>query len=115
MNTQAVVDLINLVLGVDNKSGKIRTKTNSGVFVCGLRIPSRFSPCKTHSREMSQTSGFDPSTQVKTCFVCKMFDVSNWVACLNGEDDFSFILRSTGDILSHWTASFLGQKPFLHT
>ena len=28
---------------------------------------------------------------------------------------FSFISRSTGDILSRWTASFLGQKPFLHT
>ena len=50
----------NPVLEVDNKSGKIRTKANSGVFVRGLRIPSRFSPCKTHSREMAQTSGFDP-------------------------------------------------------
>ena len=40
----------NPVLGVDNKSGKIRTESYSGVFVCGLRIPSRFSPCKTHSR-----------------------------------------------------------------
>ena len=76
----------NPVLGVDNKSGKIRTKANSGVFVHGLRIPSRFSPCKTHSREMAQTSGFDPTTQVKTCFDCKMFDVANWVACLNGEN-----------------------------
>ena len=76
----------NPVLGLDNKSGKIRTETYSGVFVCGLRIPSRFSPCKTHSREMAQTSGFDPTTQVKTCFDCKMFDVANWVACLNGED-----------------------------
>ena len=74
------------VLGVDNKSGKIRTKANSGVFVCGLRIPSKFSPCKTHSREMAQTPGFDPTTQVKTCFDCKMFDVANWVACLNGEN-----------------------------
>ena len=36
----------NPVLGVDNKPGKIRTETYSGVFVCGLRIPSRFSPCK---------------------------------------------------------------------
>ena len=35
---------------------------------------------------MAQTSGFDPTTQVKTCFDCKMFDVANWVACLNGED-----------------------------
>ena len=67
----------NPVLGVDNKSGEIRTKTNSGVFVRGLRIPSRFSPFKTHSREMAQTSGFDPTTQVKTCYDCKMFDVAN--------------------------------------
>ena len=65
MNTQAVVD-VTQVLGVDNKSGKSRTKTYSGVFVRGLRIPSRFSPCKTHSREM--------------------FDVANWVAYLNGEN-----------------------------
>ena len=35
---------------------------------------------------MAQTSGFDPTTQVKTCFDCKMFDVSNWVASLNGEN-----------------------------
>ena len=67
----------NSVPGVDYKSGKVRTKTYSGVFVRGLRIPSRFSPCKTHSREMAQTPGFDPMTQVKTCFDCKMFDVAN--------------------------------------
>ena len=76
----------NPVLGVDHKSGEIQTKTNSGVFVRGLRIPSRFNPSKTHSREMAQTSRFDPTTQVKTCFDCKMFDVANWVACLNGEN-----------------------------
>ena len=76
----------NPVLGLDNKSGKIKTKTYSGIFIRGLRIPSRFSPCKTHSREIAQTSGFDPVTQVKTCFDCKMFDVANWVACLNGEN-----------------------------
>ena len=35
---------------------------------------------------MAQTSGFDPMTQAKTCFDCKMFDVTNWVACLNGEN-----------------------------
>ena len=35
---------------------------------------------------MAQTSGFDPTTQVKTRFDCKMFDVANWVACLNGEN-----------------------------
>ena len=73
----------NPVLEVDNKSGKVTTETYSGVFIRGLRIPSRFSPCKTHSRDMAQTSGFDPTTQVKTCFDCKMFDVANWVASLN--------------------------------
>ena len=76
----------NPILGLDNQPGKIRTETYSGVFVRGLRIPPRFSPCKTHSREMAQTSRFDPTTQVKTCFDCKMFDVSNWVASLNGEN-----------------------------
>ena len=35
---------------------------------------------------MVQTSVFDPTTQVKTCFDCKMFDVTNWVARLNRED-----------------------------
>ena len=76
----------NPILGLDNQPGKIRTETYSGVFVRGLRIPPRFSPCKTHSREMAQTPGFDPTTQVKTCFDCKMFDVSNWVASLNREN-----------------------------
>ena len=42
----------NPVLGLDNTSGKIRTETYSGVFIRGLQIPSRFSPCKTHPREM---------------------------------------------------------------
>ena len=32
------------------------------------------------------SSGFDPTAQVKTCFDCKMFVAANWVACLNGED-----------------------------
>ena len=50
------------VLRVDYKSGEIRTETYSSVFIRGLRIPSRFGPCKTHSREMAQTSGFDPMT-----------------------------------------------------
>ena len=33
---------------------------------------------------MAQTSGLDPTMQVKTCFD-KMFDVANWIACLNRE------------------------------
>ena len=35
---------------------------------------------------MAQTSGFDPTSEVKTCFDCKMFDVANWVAFLNGKN-----------------------------
>ena len=35
---------------------------------------------------MAQTPGFDPTPQVKMCFDCKMFDVANWVASLNGEN-----------------------------
>ena len=31
---------------------------------------------------MALKSGFDTTTQVKTCFDCKMSDVTNWVACL---------------------------------
>ena len=76
------------ILRVENKSGEIRTKTCSSVFVCGLQILSRFSP-KTHSREMAQTPGFDPTPQVKICFDCKMFDVANWVARLHMRDTFT--------------------------
>ena len=95
MNTQAVVDLTQS-LGWIIKQEK-STETYLGVFVCGLRIPSRFSPCKTHSREMAQTSGFDPMSQVKTCFDCKMFDVTKIVpeGCLHMRP-FQFHLKE------HW-------------
>ena len=55
-------------------------------FVRGLRIPSRFSPCKTHSREMAQLQDLILRLKSKRVFDCKMFDVANWVACLNGEN-----------------------------
>ena len=115
----------NPVLGMDHKSGKIRTESHSGVFVHGLRVPPRFSPCKTHSREMAQTSGFDPTTQVKTCFDCKMFDVSNWVASLNGENGprgttsqeaLSFSPQGALEISSvTGQPPSLDKKPSLHT
>ena len=38
------------------------------------------------TRERWLKLGFYPTPQVKTCFDCKMFDVSNWVASLNGEN-----------------------------
>ena len=85
VNTKAVVDLTQSLGWIINQE-KSELKPTQVFFVRGLRIPSRFSPCKTHSREMAQTSGFDPTTQVKTCFDYKMFDVANWVASLNGEN-----------------------------
>ena len=62
-------------------------------------------------------SGFYPTPQVKTGSDCKMFDVSNWVASLNGENGprgttsqpFQFHFRSTRnfpqplDSLLPWT------------
>ena len=37
-------------------------------------------------REMAQFLGFDPTLKVKHVFDFRMFDVANWVACLNGEN-----------------------------
>ena len=51
---------------------------------------------------MAQTSGFDPSTQVKTCFDCKMFDVANWVACLNGENGPGGTPSHQFHLKEHW-------------
>ena len=57
---------------------------------------------------MAQTSGFDLTTQGKTCFDCKMFDAANWVARLNIENvpegrlhirPFQFYLKE------HWCQS----------
>ena len=87
VNTQTVVDLTqSLGWIISKKKKKSELKPTQVFLFSGLRVPSRFSPCKTHSREMAQTPGFDPTPQVKMCFDCKMFDVANWVASLNGEN-----------------------------
>ena len=41
------------------------------LYICELRIPSRFNPCKIHSREMAQISGFDPVTKVETVLTAR--------------------------------------------
>ena len=66
MNTQTMVDLTQSLGWIINQE-KSKLKPTQ-VFSC-------------HSREMAQTSGFD-----QNMFFCKMFDVANWVACLNGEE-----------------------------
>ena len=60
VNTQAVVDLTQSLGWIINQK-KSELKPTQVFFVHGLRIPPRFSPCKTHSREMAQTS-----TQLKS-------------------------------------------------
>ena len=105
------------VLRVDNKS-EVQNQTYLGVSVHRLQLPPRFSPSNPLG-EMAQSSGFHPTHKVKTCSDCKMFDVVNWVAHLNGEDGpggmpshESFTSRSTGDFLNRGTSSSLGQRPF---
>ena len=66
---------------------------------------------------MAQTSGFDPATQVKTCFDCKMFDVANWVGCLNKENGpRGMPSHEALSVLSQGAleiSSVAGQPPFL--
>ena len=53
VNSQAAVDLTQSLRWIINQE-KSKLKPIQGVFLRGLQIPSRFSPCKTHSREMAQ-------------------------------------------------------------
>ena len=70
---------------MDHKSGKIRTESHSGVFSFVGYKYHRDSALVKPTQERWLKPGFYPIPQVKTCFDCKMFDVSNWVASLNGE------------------------------
>ena len=53
VNTQAVVDLTQSLGWIINRK-KSELNLLRCFFIRGQRIPSRFSPCKTHSREMAQ-------------------------------------------------------------
>ena len=98
------------VLLVNNKS-EVRTKTHSSVFLCGLRIPSRFSPCKTHSRQMAQLQ--DLILQLKPKHVLTARCLMSLIGLLTSTEKmvpegrlhtrpFSFTSRSTGDFLSNY-------------
>ena len=90
MNTQAVVDL-NQSLGWIINQEKSELKPTQVFSFVGYEYHLDSALVKS-TREMAQTSGFDPTTRVKTCFDCKMFDVANWFACLA----FQFRLKE------HW-------------
>ena len=51
---------------------------------------------------MAQSSGFDPTLKVKTCFDCKVFAVANWVARLNGEDGLLHLRPFQFHFKEHW-------------
>ena len=70
---------------MDLQSEKIRTESHSGVFSFVGYEFHRDSALVKPTQERWLKPGFCPIPQVKTCFDCKMFDVSNWVASLNGE------------------------------
>ena len=80
VNTQAVVDLTQSLSWIINQEKSELKPTQVFSFV-GYEYHLDSAPVKP-TREMAQTSGFDPKTQVKTYLDCKMFDVANWVACL---------------------------------
>ena len=83
VNTHTVINLTQSIGWIINQKSELKP-TQVFLFV-GYECHLDFSPCKTHSREMAQTSGFDPTLKVKTCFDCNLFDVINWVARLNRE------------------------------
>ena len=67
---------------MDNKSGEVQTQPTQVFPFVGYEFHldlARVNPL----REMAQFSGFDPTLTVKHAFNFGMFDVANWVACLN--------------------------------
>ena len=123
VNTQAVVDLTQSLGWIINRK-KSELNLLRCFFIHGLPIPSRFSPCKTHSREMAQLQDLILRLKSKHVLTARCF--MSLIGLLTSTEKmvpegrlhmrpFSFTSRSTGDILTRWTTSFLGQKQFLHT
>ena len=73
----------NQISRLDDKSGQIGVDSNSSILFCGIRIPSKLSPCKTHSGEVAKTTGINPQDNQPVCPDCKTFGVSHWVASIN--------------------------------
>ena len=86
MNTQTVVDLTQSLGWIKESEREEKSELKPTQFSFVGYEYHLDSVLAKPTREMAPTSGFDPTTQVKTCFDCKMFGVANWVACLNGEN-----------------------------
>ena len=73
------------VLRVDNKSGEVQPQPTQVFPFVGYEFHLDLA-LVIPLREMAQFSGFDPTLKVKYVFDFRMFDVANWVACLNGKN-----------------------------
>ena len=99
-------------LRVDNQSREVRTQTPQVFSFMGHEYHLDSALLKlTHERWLKL-----PALKVETCFDCKMFDLTNWVARLNGGDGpggtpshepFQFYLKE------HWRYPVIGQPPSL--
>ena len=78
-------EVLDTVLRVDNKSGEVRSQPTQVFLFAGYEFHLDLALVNP-LREMTQFSGFDPTLKVKHLFNFRMFDVVNWVACLNGEN-----------------------------
>ena len=94
---------------MDHQSAKITTESHSGVFSFVGYEYHQDSALVKPTQEGWLKPGFYPTPPVKTCFDCKMFDVSNWVASLNGEN--GPIGTTSHEALS--VSSTTGQPPSL--
>ena len=67
MNSQTVVDLTQSLAWIINQE-KSELKPTEVFSFMGYKYHLDLALLETHSREMAQTSGFDPTFKVKTCF-----------------------------------------------
>ena len=72
-------------LRVDNQAREVQTQTHSGFLFVSYEYHLDSALVKTTQERWLKLQDFILCL-VKICFNCKMFDVANWVARLNGED-----------------------------
>ena len=107
----------NRISRLDDKSGQIGVDSNSSILFCGIRIPSKLSPCKAHSGEVAKTTGINPQDNQPVCPDCKTFDITHWVASINRKNGprwppshETFSVASHGEVDIY---SVVGQAPSL--
>ena len=114
-------EVLDTVLRVDNKSGEVRPQPIQVFLFAGYEF-HRDLGLVNPLREMAQFSGFDPTLK-SNMFVTSGCSMALFGLLASMEKTvpeglphlrplFSFTLRSTGDIITHYTASFLRQSLF---